>query len=362
MNRIVFYDFNSINHSSYFLDGLSKNQREYNYRLAVSKGTPKFLLGTALDQDWQKSLFAISVFKASFGGDEFFFCIDTLDSALREEGYNIPLLKEVDFYFKVNYNATAIKNDRVLHKLSQKIFPTTPFCPLGIPGIWKYFPRILSNANTGWTFQDAKARIKRLPNLQNLDQLRAMRSAPKHIDVFFVMEYYANDLHPEVTKMRHQIVSALLDNPRISTVAGLISNRGLPEEFAHLRIERFSQKTYFELLASSKLAIYVRGPHDCLSFKLAEYLALGKPIVGQKLLNNTRTLNQHPHFSEQFAYEDAESIVAQIEYLIQQPEKLEVLAKSNAEVFDAHLTPKTAVSNILDQIISPDTQSMALLG
>ncbi len=350
MNRIVFYDFNNINHSSFFLDGLLKNQSAYNYKLVVSKQTPEFLLGTALDREWQKHLFAISVFKADFGDGEFFFCIDTLDSALREAGYNIPLLNLVKFYFKANYNATAIKSDSVLHDLAHKIYPTTPFCPLRFANLWKLFPRISANPDTGWTYQNAKTRIKRLPTLQKTDRLRSLRSAPKKLDVLFVMEYYANLLHKEVKDMRFQIVSALANNPQISAVAGLTCIEGLPEELAHLRIERFNQKTYFELLASSKLAIYVRGPHDCLSFKLAEYLALGKPIVGQKIFNNTQTLNGFPHFTEQFAYEDANSILAQIENLLQQPEKLDELARSNAEVFDAYLTPKIAVSKILDQI------------
>ena len=354
MNRIVYYDFNNINHSSFFLDGLFKNQKEYNYQLVVSKRTPEFLLGTASNQEWQKHLSHISVFKANFGGGEIVFCIDTLDSALREEGYNIPLLKRVNFYFKANFNATTIENDSVLGDLAHKIYPTTPFFPLRFPEVWKFIPRFRPNPDTGWSFQNVITRIKRLPTLQNLDQFRTRRFVKKKIDVLFVMRYYAND-QSENADMRIQIVSALADHPRISAVAGLVFDEEIPKELAHLRIEKFNQQTYLDLLASSKLAIYVRGPHDCLSFKLAEYLALGIPIVGQEILNNTQALYAYPHFSEQFAYEDAESILAQIENLLQQPEKLEVLAKSNAEVFDAQLTPKTAVSKILDQIAGPET-------
>jgi hypothetical protein len=354
MNRIVYYDFSDINCSSFFLNGLFKNQREYNYRLVVSKRTPEFMLGTASDEEWQKNLFSISLFKADFGGGEFFFCIDTHDSALREKGYNIPLLKRVNFYFKANFNATIIENDSVLRDLAHKIYPTTPFCPLRFPGSWKFIPRLRPNPDTGWSFQNVKTRIKQLLTLQSLDQFRARRLDKKKIDVLFVMTYYANQ-HPKTNDMRLQIVSALIDNPRISAVAGLICNEGLPEELARLRIKRFNKQAYLEHLASSKLVIYVRGPHDCLSFKLAEYLALGQPIVGQKIVNNTQALNAYPHFGEQFAYEDAESILAQIENLLQHPEKLEVLAKSNAEVFDMQLTPKAAVSKILDKMVDPET-------
>ena len=318
-DRIVHYDFNDINHSSFFLNGFLENPHAERYRFGVSRSVPDLLRGRANDEAWQKNLFAISLFEAEIGHDRFFFCIDTHDSAIREAGYNLPLLESVKYYFKANYNASIIDDDPILRQHAEKIIPTTPYFPLRLPRSAMFLPRLMPSDDINWTFQDARSRINRLRTLVPLDQLRALRSKPKDIDVLFVVAHYRKEHHSDTAKTRYEIVERLSASPKINAVSGLISYKTLPPELAHLHIERFDQATYFDNLARSKLAIYVRGPHECLSFKFGELLALGKPIVGQKILNNADSLYRHPYFSEQFAFETAESIVDEIENLLNNP-------------------------------------------
>ncbi len=346
-DRIVHYDFNDINHSSFFLTGFLENPHADRYRFAVNRSVPDILRGRANDTAWQQNLFAISLFEAEIENERFLFCIDTHDSAIREVGYNLPLLENVRYYFKANYNAAVIEDDPTLRRHAGKIIPTTPYFPLRLPRSTMFLPRLMPSDDLNWTFQDARSRVNRLRSLVPLDQLRALRNKPKDIDVFFVVAHYRKEHHSDITKTRYEIVERLSASPKINAVTGLISYKALPPELAHLHIERFDQATYFDYLARSKVAIYVRGPHDCLSFKFGELLALGKPVVGQKILNNADSLYRHPYFSDQFAFESAESIVGEIENLLDQPEKIAELQRSNAAVFDSYLTPQASVGDIV---------------
>ena len=348
--NIVYYDFNQINHSSFFLNGFIENQIEYGFNLVVKRGTPELLKGRSRDSAWQKNLFVISLFETEVDGERFFFCIDTHDSCLREEGYNVPILKQVKYYFKANYNATTIAEDPLLRSQAHKICPTTPFFPLKLPVTRTLIPRLFPNADTSWSLQDVRLRISQLRTLSSLDQLKNLRTVPRNIDVFFVVTHYANQAHTEVSKMRYKLVSELVKHPRINAIAGLISNEELPQGLAHLRIPRFDQKTYFNHLARARISIYVRGPHECISYKFGEYFALGKPIIGQKVLNNVDILYDHPYFREQFAYEEPDTIIDAVERLLQEPDKMAALQKSNSDVFDSCFTPCVAISDILSHI------------
>ena len=79
-------------------------------------------------------------------------------------------------------------------------------------------------------------------------------------------------------------------------------------------------------------------------------LLLGKPIIGQRLLNNAENLLKNPYFSEQFAFDDPESIVQEIVKLIRDPERQRILGESNARIFDSELSPKATVSEILNNL------------
>lgn len=353
-DRIIHYDFNDINHSSFFLNGFLESSHANRYRFTVSRAVPDLLRGRANDKEWQKNLFAISLFKAEIGDDQFFFCIDTHDSSIGEAGYNFPLLEKVKYYFKVNYRSSVVDEDPALRRYADKIIPTTPYFPLKLSRSAMFLPRIMPNGDVSWSFQNARSRIKRLRTLVPLEELKALRDKPKDIDVFFVVAYYRQKHHSDITKTRYEIVERLSESSKINAITGLISNNPLPSELAHLHIERFDQATYFDYMARSKVAVYVRGPHDCLSFKFGELLALGKPIVGQKILNNASTLYRHPNFSAQFAFESAESIVGEIENLLERPDMIAELQRSNANVFDCCLTPQISVGDIVAYLYAPN--------
>ena len=132
----------------------------------------------------------------------------------------------------------------------------------------------------------------------------------------------------------------------------MFSAEKLPPPYKDYQVERSSRVVYLRNLARSRVLIYVRGPHDSLSFKFGEMMALGRPIVGQKLRHNRDTLYRHPYFDEQFAYEDPQEIVDKVVELLANPAKMEAIARSNEEVFESTLTPAAGIANILNALLA----------
>ena len=79
-------------------------------------------------------------------------------------------------------------------------------------------------------------------------------------------------------------------------------------------------------------------------------MAMGKPIVGETLLNNKENMYAYDRFDEQFAFDDPEEIVERVIYSLENPEGLEDLRRANIETFENHLAPKPVVKDILDQL------------
>jgi hypothetical protein len=131
---------------------------------------------------------------------------------------------------------------------------------------------------------------------------------------------------------------------------GFVSNKVLPENVTDLQRARLGMKEYLTQLARSKVAIYVRGPHDGISSKFGQYMAMAKPIVGQTLANNRERLYNFPNFNRQFGYDDPEQIAKRVIELLERPDEMNQLARSNATTYDRYLHPENVVSEILEHL------------
>jgi|WetSurMetagenome_2_1015567.scaffolds.fasta_scaffold30787_2 hypothetical protein len=350
-NHIIYYDFNNLNFSSFFLTGFHHNTETFPYKFIVSKTTPPLLFDQTMDDRWKEILFSICLFNVKLPNEQFYFCIDTRDSCeacpKRGNGYHLPLLKQVKYYFKVNYNLDAINNDPNLAEFSNKIVPTFPFFPIKCPNLLRYFPRFIPCSTMAWTMRDAVIRIKTFNNMLSLEQLRQMRNSEKDLDVFFVVTFYDDKEHSADNELRYQLMKEIQKYPNISSFVGFVSYKKIPGKYADLQIKPYSLKKYLSCLAKSRIAIYVRGLNNCLSFKFGQLLLLGMPIVGQTIHNNKDNIMTNDYFNEQFAYDDPKAIVRRIIELLENPSKQITLGQSNAKVFDTKFTPKAVVSDIL---------------
>jgi hypothetical protein len=354
-NCIIYYDFNNIHFSSYFLTGFYQNTKNFQYKFFVSKKTPALLLNMTMRDKYKGTLSSICLFKAQIFKQEFYFCIDTRDSCEaninRGNGYHIPLLNKVKYYFKVNYNIDAINNDSNLRESANKIIPSLPFFSIKCPNLLSCFPRIIPCNAVGWKMRDILKRFKILRNMVPLEKIRYMRNSKKDFDLFFVMKYRNNKIHSEDNEFRYQIMKEILKCRNLNSFVGFTSNKKIDQnKYADLQMRTYSINDYLRYLSKSRIGIYVRGLHNCVSFKFGQLLALGLPIVGQSIYNNKENIMKNKYFREQFAYDKPKEIVEEAIKLLENKKKQITLGESNANVFDTKFSPKAVASNILRHI------------
>ena len=348
--KIIYYDCGEVTAISFYINGFLSNQKKYNYKFLIKREKPYFLKQSSLSGEWDKFVFRLGLFEFKNGKNNFFFCIDRCDhsSNYRNEGYIIPILEIVKYYFKANYNAIAIDNDLKIKKFRDKIIPIGPSFPLHIENIIKFMPRIFPGNKNNWTFKESKERLNLMFKNPRLSYLKHLRKIEPDLNLFFVLPYYSNQ--KILNEYRYEVMKAVGNLVKTNAIIGFAPTQKLPEEYQHIKQPVYEMRKYFHYLARSKVVIYVRGPHDGISSKLGQLLALGKPIIGQTIHNNKELYYQNQFFNEQFAYDEPEEIAKHVYELLQHPEKAESFAKANANTFDTKFSPEITVSNIIEKI------------
>jgi len=321
--------------------------------LVIKREKPDFLKQSSLIEEWGKFVLRLGLFEFKNGNNNFFFCIDRCDhsSNYMNEGYIIPILDIVKYYFKTNYNANSIDNDFSIKKFKDKIIPIGPSFPLYIDNMIKFMPRIIPGSNNNWTFKESKERLNLMFRNPRLDYLKRLRNTETDLNVFFVMPYYP--MHKLLNEFRFEVMKALEATVKTKVIVGFAPTQKLPDNHQYfVQPAVYEMRDYFRHLARSKVAIYVRGPHDGISSKLGQLLAMGKPIIGQTISNNRELYYQNPFFKEQFAYDDPEEIARNVHELLKNSEKAALYAKANANTFDTKFSPEITVSNFIDKLFT----------
>ena len=354
-NRITFYDFAYLYWSSFYLTGFFQNQSRHNYRLSISRDLSEKLRSAVMDPEWHHLVPYMCVFRWSFSGKEITFCIDThdlnkADPVNRVGGYHLPLLEQVDYYFKVNFNRQMIEADPYLKTRSDKIFPANQFISIRTPFLLPLLPRLIPSLAAKWSRADARTRFRDIKNHMSVKEIMSFRDTSKEFDVFCVISYRGGHQHRCALTERFEVLQELSKRRHINALAGFASDKDIPSEYARYQVKRYSYRQYVNSLARARVVIYVRGLHDCLSQKFPLYLALGIPVVGHRLTNNSSELYRDAHLHEQFAFNDPKEIVDNVERLLATPDKLRRLSKLNTTIFDRDFTPSSTTSQILEQI------------
>jgi hypothetical protein len=353
--QITYYDFTNLYYSGYFIDGFWSLRKSYKYDLKITKQIPSELLGKEFPDEWRDVLFSICLFSVSNRNETFYFCIDTRDGNSADvvsRGYCLPLLDKVKFYFKVNYSPAIIESDPFLRRYSEIIRGVPLFFPVQVPNRLLFLPRLRPCPAIQWGRQQTKYRLAHLLQAPSLDEIYNLRNINKDIDIFFITSYYVEKEHAENNRLRLEIIKLLKKNTRISTLVGMTDVPKDASEYQPFALERMTLHDYLRALARAKIAIYVRGLHDCVSFKLGQYFALGKVVVGQRVINNSSDFYAHPDFERQFAFDEPQDIVAKSEELLNQPEELNRLSESNRDRYDVYWTPSAIADVALKAVLS----------
>lgn len=349
---ITYYDYTFLHYAGFFLAGLQVVLAERGIRLKVAKQTPPFFHEQDMKQAGRVNLNGFAVFRFEQADRSFYFCIDMGDdNGSYYKGYacSLPLLRHVDYYFKVNYNYSLLAANESWAAFTEKIFPLEPFFPILPQSLLSFLPPLLPVRQVGWRNVHILKRLKYMRTMPTLAEMRQLRQTSRDLDLFFVVGYYPDPDHDPHNEFRLRLIR-LLRQENLNAVTGFVHYTALPPEYAPYALKPFSLPVYLRNLARSRVAVYVRGMHDCLSFKLGQMLCLGKPIVGQTLANNADRLYRLPHFSEQFVCDNPERIVEGVRELLGSPDRMAELSQSNATVFDSELSPSVVVERMLDRM------------
>jgi hypothetical protein len=370
VKKITYFDTqvgaNNLSSLSFYLNGIYRGQKKWGYRFDVCRTLPaevKKQIGEVPRQ--------MALFHCETNAESFYFSVDRTDSNFSIHGPQKSMLALCRFIFKANYHRGYLNACSEIHDSTHKYIPISHSFPVQLENKFPFALKAFdirkdwsSKASDfrdvkDWSLRQALHRLRylftnRAPELEAFCQLR---NQPRDIDVFFVMAYYEEDLHNQVSKFRADVMLALKELQGFNMEIGFVSSKPLPEALASLVTPKMTMSQYLAKLVRSKVAIYVRGPHDCLSSKFAQYLALGKPVIGQSLANDTENLNQYPYFKEQFAFDDAKSLVKEVEKLLRDEKRMKLYASSNADVFDKKVSPDYAASIIMQTLTQSENQS-----
>lgn len=363
--QLTFYDCSRVYYSSYYLEGFYALKKTNNLQIAITPCLPAQLKAALQNKDWQHLLFAMILFKFQKGDKEWFFCIDTHDSnGVKSQdhtgGYHLPLLQQVDVYFKVNYNPDVIARTPALESFSNKIVSIAQFFPLKPslfsllssklvwPSTWfGYAPGLNYNQPYDGYLSEAKYRLRDLKNFLTLQQILAYRNVQKDIDIFYVTSYRHQSRHETVMQRRYQVMQKLAAIDTLKTVMGFTSYFPLPEKYAGVSRQRLNQLEYLETLARSRIVIYTQGIEGCISSKFSLAMALGAAVAGEPLANNPQMRMAYPHLKLQFGYTNPDELVNQAIHLANDPDKTQTLGILNAAMFDNTLAPRPTAEYVL---------------
>lgn len=349
--HIVFYDTRTdaanLQSLSFYLNGFMENQDRLGYTFEIKRAIPNLLNLT----NAQRQSLAIGFFRYALNGEQLYFCIDRTDSNYSIHPPDLAMFSAVDIVFKGNYHAENIRSKIADNTIHKKIIPISHSFPVALTQANRYAFNTLP-LQADWSIKRAKNRLKYLiqPSQPKLDAFCSQRYLPRDMDVFFVMRHYDQDHHSEVARFRAEIMFGLKALQKRNIETGLVSRSALPAKWKDLHFPMLDMSDYLSRLTRAKVTIYIRGPHDCISSKFGQYLALGKPIVGQTLKNCRKELMANPYFDQQFVHHTPEGIVAAVHALLNDAERMEVWGKSNANVFDRTLNPLSAVGYMLREI------------
>ncbi len=359
IERITYFNCSNLEYASFYLAAMQAGSADHQpdgYQFRIASRVPAALRSLLLAPGFEELRETVFLFRAQGQGVDFFFCIDMRDSGRcgNSKGYHLPLLAGgVRYYFKANIDEQMLAEEPLLQAHRDRIVAIEPPFPVRIEGSLLSWLRIAAGGTAPAGPRGFRRRIRTLRALHPIDQFRQLRGQPPSSDVFFVMTHYSQAHHAAVAQTRYEIIRELRQHKGIQAVAGLAASRPLPEPFESVRVPFYPLPEYLRRLAGSRVGIYVRGPHDALAFKFGEMLALGLPIVGQKILHNRSLLAGLPRFDEQFAFETPAEIVAQVATLLQDPTRLAALRGSNTAVFERHLTPAAAMQRIVATLNQP---------
>jgi hypothetical protein len=278
---------------------------------------------------------------------------------------NERMLEECDFYFKRSYSQQYVD---ALPRHRGKVFPLG-LCYRVLPNAadWRSVKRALLGARGTAKLAaliaalDAGNWLKYNPRLRDLQALPDPELPPR---VLFLANAYDPYDAPGRSKQKIEEITALNDTRArcIETLrkelgsrflGGFMHNPYSVRNYGRLVVEdnRLTRKrNYIRLLRSFPICVATSGLHGSIGWKFAEYVALSKAIVSEKL--NYQVPGGLEAGRNYLQFVSPEQCAEQCLRLAQDRELRNSLMINNALYYQSHLRPDVLVLNSLLQALS----------
>ena len=164
--------------------------------------------------------------------------------------------------------------------------------------------------------------------------------------VFFLASYWREAEHANERRLRY--LRAVQSRPSLKLSGGFWSEGGLPREFHDFRLdEPMGHRDYLRSTKDSVFVFNTPAVHDCLGWKLGEFLALGKAIISTPL---GRTMpgdfrhGEHLHIVE----DTGASILAAVQLLHEDRHYRRHLEESGRRYWDRTLRPEAVIQRMVE--------------
>lgn len=257
-------------------------------------------------------------------------------------------LQTCDVYYKVNYRPEFICT---LNVHSEKIKPFIPHFTVSgekdvtilsrLAGSWMErinHYSLLKPSNLHWKkllYQAGPARLKRYRTFVKFgdnEKYTSIKSIPDRI--FFIASLYNDNTYQlkEVNARRISLVSLLKREYSKHFYGGIVNSVLSRNRCPDLIFQDYlPHARYLEECKRSDICIYSNGPNNCLSWKLGEYIWLGKPVVSEKLYTRfDQSFDPSNHLVESL---DMDSMLRLIEVLRTDNAKKEDMANASINFY-----------------------------
>ena len=163
--------------------------------------------------------------------------------------------------------------------------------------------------------------------------------------VFFLANFWSNA--PEANQRRLRFVKAVQRVPMVSLDGGFWSAGAMPPEFEPFRYEqRLHHADYLTRTRRSAVVFNTPAVHDCLGWKLGEFLALGKAIISTPLGRELPGRFEHGEHLHLVA-DDEDEIAHAVELITGDHDYRTRLERNARRYWEEHLTPASVARRIV---------------
>jgi hypothetical protein len=272
-----------------------------------------------------------------------------IDLSDQRDLFHGPDLAECDFYFKRSFEPVAV--EPLGPELARKVLPFGLNNPAASQ---RTALRMLSaRARTGRNLAELATDARQLFALPAPAAFECAQERPAEPLILFQTRLWP-DTSPKIasiTAERVELIRALREGLGRRFIGGAI-----PDAFARARFPDLvtrhpaRMRSWPAVVRRCLIAVYSRGLHDSIAFKMSEYLAAGRCIVAQPSdLTLPQTLMSGRNF---LPFESPDQCVAQCERLLADPSLQTEMRRNNGDYYRSQVEPAAHLQRIVDLSLS----------